>query len=92
MRLKRDPMAVLSAFIDRADYHLSQLKPVRALMGGVWVKTEGVWDQVDVTMMCNDGSRVFSRGAPWQPAFSCHERNSEIQAIETYDGSDRAAR
>jgi hypothetical protein len=65
------------------DHDLSQIKLVRFLMGGVWVKAGGSWRQVDILMFCRDGSRIFTQRLAGT-SVSFHETNNTVQAIESW--------
>jgi hypothetical protein len=80
MVFKRTPW---QNFIRVADHELSQLKLMRMLFGGDWVRMDGTWKQVDVIRVCDDGTRVFRQELAGC-GVSFHETHVDVQAIESW--------
>jgi hypothetical protein len=87
MKLHRSlfPRKFISNFIRVTDHQLSQIKTVRLAMGGIWVKLEENWYQVDVLWREQDGSMLLSR-TPFNggAAVSFWSTNNAVQDLEDY--------
>ena len=83
MKFKRILFPNLHNICRVLEHDLSQIKAMRFLMGGDWVKMHGTWKQVDIVMLCQDGTRIF-RQTLAGCSVSFHESYAQVEAIESW--------
>lgn len=82
MRFQRNPLffaVYIWQFFTVLDQFFSQFWIVRFFFSGVWFKSDDVWKQCDVLMVCQDGSYILRH-----EGVSFHETNLSVQALENH--------
>lgn len=83
MKFDRDLMASIATAGRASIDNICQFKPVRAVLGGSWVKLDGRWVQVNILLIAQDGSRFFRLDTPGAQV-SFHETYFGVSAVESY--------
>lgn len=74
----------LSNFVKVVVHDLEQLKPIRWIAGGVWVKHQKTWVQVSVLREYDDGSLLLAMCTNDGSSVSFHSTNISITGLEDY--------
>lgn len=75
----------IANFVRVTDHQLGQLKVIRWLAGGVWVKYDGTWTQVAVMRQYADGSLLLSMSTYDETSsVTFHSTNYAVAGLEDY--------
>lgn len=86
MKLYRSlfPWQFFADLIRVTDHQLGQIKAVRFVMGGVWVKEGGTWAQVEVTRETDDGMLLSMSSYDNTSTVSFWNTCLSVQDLEDY--------